>query len=74
MEKNLFTTTDYDYYIGKTIKEMYLNNEDLYVDMTLEDLKEAREKIINQINNTMIWYYLTCDAIHNKEKEHKKTR
>lgn len=74
MEKNLFTTTEYDYFIGKTIREEYLNNEDLYVDMTLEDLQEAKERIVNQINNTLIWYYLTCDAIHNKERENKKVR
>jgi len=70
--KNLFTTTDYDYIIGKTIREEFLNNEDLYIDMELEDLEKSREHIINQINNFLIWYYLTCDAIKNKEVEEKK--
>jgi len=69
---NLFTTTDYDYVIGKTIREEFLNNEDLYIDMELEDLEKSREHIINQINSFLIWYYLTCDAIKNKEKEDKK--
>ena len=72
MKNNLFTTTDYDYIIGRTIKEEYLNNEDLYVDMSKEDLEQVKNQLTNQINNLMIWYYLTCDAIKTKENERKR--
>lgn len=68
----LFTPTDYDYIIGKTIREKYLNDEDLYVDMSLEDLQQMKEQIITTINNNLTWYYLTCDAIKIKEKGYIK--
>jgi len=69
---NLFNPTDYDYIIGRTIREEYLNDEDLYVDMSLEDLQQMREHIITTINNNLIWYYLTCDAIRIKENQEKR--
>ena len=69
---NLFTTTDYDYIIGRTIREEYLNDEDLYVDMSLEDLQKMREQVITNLNNNLMWYYLTCDAIKIKENQDKK--
>lgn len=68
---NLFTPTDYDYIIGRTIREEYLNDEELYVDMSLEELNKMREQIISQVNNNLLWYYLTCDAIRLKEKQEK---
>lgn len=71
---NLFTPTDYDYIIGKTIREEYLNDEDLYVDMSLEDLKQMREQIITTINNNLTWYYLTSDAIKVKEQQEKRQK
>lgn len=67
--QKLFTPTDYDYMIGRAMREEYLNDEDLYVDMSLEDLQQMREQIITQINNNLTWYYLTCDAIRIKEKQ-----
>lgn len=68
---NLFTPTDYDYMIGHTIREEYLNDEVMITDMDLESLKEVREQIISQLNNNLLWYYLTCDVIKLKEDKEK---
>lgn len=68
---NLFTPTDYDYMIGRTIREEYLNDEVMITDMDLESLKEVREQIISQLNNNLLWYYLTCDVIKLKEDKEK---
>ena len=68
---NLFTPTDYDYMIGRTIREEYLNGEVMITDMDLESLKEVREQIISQLNNNLLWYYLTCDVIKLKEDKEK---
>ena len=72
MMNNLFTPTDYDYMIGKTIREEYLSDEELYVDLSVEELQRIKEQIISQINNNLTWYYLTCDAIRLKESKEKK--
>lgn len=68
---NLFTPTDYDYMIGRTIREEYLNDEVMITDMDLESLNEVREQIISQLNNNLLWYYLTCDVIKLKEDKEK---
>ena len=68
---DLFTPTDYDYMIGRTIREEYLNDEVMIPDIDLESLKEVREQIISQLNNNLLWYYLTCDVIKLKEDKEK---
>lgn len=68
---DLFTPTDYDYMIGRTIREVYLNDEVMIPDIDLESLKEVREQIISQLNNNLLWYYLTCDVIKLKEDKEK---
>lgn len=63
----LFAGTEFDSIIGNTIKETLLDNEDVYSGLTLEEAILLREQLLDKINDTLMWYYLTCDAIKRKE-------
>ena len=63
----LFNGTDFDSIIGNTIKETILDNEDVYSGLTLEEAILLKEQLLDKINDTLMWYYLTCDAIKRKE-------
>ena len=69
---NLFTTTDYDYMIGRTIKEEQLNNERLYEYVNDERLEKLRDELIQQINNNLLYYYLVCDEMTLREQKEKR--
>ena len=69
---NLFTTTDYDYMIGRTIKEEQLNNERLYEYVNDARLKKLRDELIQQINNNLLYYYLVCDEMTLREQKEKR--
>ena len=69
---NLFTTTDYDYMIGRTIKEEQLNNERLYEYVNDDRLKKLRDELIQQINNNLLYYYLVCDEMTLREQKEKR--
>lgn len=63
----LFAGTEFDSIIGNTIKETILDNEDIYSGLTLEEAILLKEQLLNKINDNLMWYYLTCDAIKRKE-------
>lgn len=65
--KELFNGTEFDSIIGNTIKETMLDNEDIYSGLSLEEAVLLRKQLLDDINNNLIWYYLTCDAIKRKE-------
>lgn len=69
---NLFTPTDYDFMIGKTIREEKLNGERFYEYVEDERLDELKNKVIQDINNNLLWYYLVCDELKRREKENGK--
>lgn len=71
---NLFNPTEYDYIVGKTIKEEYLNNEDIYEGYNIEELKQMKEQFVSEINNLLTWYYLTSDAVKQKENEERRKK
>lgn len=63
---NLFTETEFDSIIGTTIRETYLNGEDLYSGLSLEEVALLKEQLFSEINNQLIWYYLACESIKRK--------
>lgn len=70
--EQFFNPTEYDALIGHTFKETKLNNENYFNNVPKEDLENLRENLLEKVNELLILYYLTCDAIKTQEIADKK--